>query len=95
MVLLRLIESRCVPILNYAVEVIHVVDRHESRSLRVGVAYNAIFRKLFHYRVFESVTNVQHALQRHTWEELTDKRREGFLRRARLCNPNSLVRAFC
>ena len=93
MVLLRLIEAHCVPILTYAVEVIHVADRHERRSLRV--AYNAIFRKLFHYRVFESVTNLQHALQRLTWEELTDKRRAGFLKRARSCNPNSLVRVFC
>ena len=93
MVLLRLIEAHCVPILTYAIEVTHVADRDERRSLRV--AYNAIFRKLFGYRLYESVTNLQHSLRRDTWEELVDARRAGFLKRARTCDPNSLVRAFC
>ena len=64
MILLRLIESHCVPILSYAIEIVHVADRDERRSLRV--AYNSIFRKLFGYRPFESVTNLQHALRRCT-----------------------------
>ena len=93
MVLLQLIETHCVPILTYAVEVIHVSDRDEHRSMRV--AYNSVFRKMFGYRVFESVTNLQHSLNRNTWEELVAKRRDGFLRRARACNTASLVRAFC
>ena len=65
----------------------------ERRSMRV--AYNAIFRKLFGYRMFESVTNLQHALERDTWEELVERRRAGFLKRARSCDLGSLVRAFC
>ena len=90
MVLLRLIESHCVPILSYAIETTDVSNRDERRSLRV--AYNSIFCKLFGYRYFESVTNLQHSLQRPTWEELVDKRRLGFLRRARACADGTLVR---
>ena len=45
--------------------------RDERRSLRV--AYNAIFRKLFGYRDFESVTNLQHALGCPTWDELVEQ----------------------
>ena len=71
MVLLRLIEAHCVPILTYGMEIIHVSNRDEKRSLRV--AYNSLFRKLFGYRQFESVTNLQHSLGRHTWEELIEQ----------------------
>ena len=44
-VMLRLMESHCVPLLTYAIEIIHVSNRDERRQLRV--AYNSIFRKLF------------------------------------------------
>ena len=93
MVMLRLIEAHCVPILTYAIEMTDVANRDERRSLRVG--YNSIFRKLFGYRYFESVTNLQHALGRPTWEELVEKRKSGFDTRARACDYNSLVRALC
>ena len=72
MVLLRLLESHCLPILTYAIETIYVANRDDRRQLRV--AYNAIFRKVFRYRHWESVTNLQHALGRETWEELLQKR---------------------
>ena len=39
-VLLRLLEAHCVPIITYAIETIHVMDQDEKRSLRV--AYNSI-----------------------------------------------------
>ena len=91
MVLLRLIESHCVPILSFAIELTHVANRDERRSLRV--AYNSIFRKLFGYRYFESVTNLQHALGRPTWEELIERRKSGFESRVRSCDDASLVRA--
>ena len=90
MVLLRLIESHCVPILTYAIEVTDVANRDERRSLRV--AYNSVFRKIFSYRYFESVTNLQHSLERLTWEELIEKRQSGFLKRARNCENSSLVK---
>ena len=93
MTLLRLIESHCVPILTYAIEMSVVANRDERRSLRV--AYNSIFRKLFGYRYFESVTNLQHALGRPTWEEFVNKRESGFFIRARTCDEASLVRSLC
>ena len=93
MVLLRLIEAHCVPILAYAIELTVIADRSERRSLRV--AYNSIFRKIFGYRQFESVTNLQHALERPTWEELIERRKNGFMSRARSCDDETLVRILC
>ena len=93
MILLQLIESHCIPILTYGIETIHIADRAEKRSMRV--AFNSVFRKLFGYRAFESVTILQHSLGRQTWEELVECRRAGFLKRASLCDTNTLVRAFC
>ena len=93
MVLLRLIESHCVPLITYGIEIAKVSDRDENRSLRV--AYNSVFRKLFGYRYFESVTNLQHSLGRPTWEELVERRSSSFLHRAKACNPDNPVRAFC
>ena len=92
-VLLRLIESHCIPILTYAIEMTHVADRDERRSLRV--AYNSVFRKIFGYRYFESVTELQHELRRPTWEELIEKRHSGFNRRAHSCERGTLVWAIC
>ena len=54
-----------------------IADRTERWSLRV--AYNSIFRKIFGYRHFESVTNLQHALGRHTWEELIERQKMALL----------------
>ena len=93
MVMLRLIEAHCVPILTYAIEITDVANRDERRSLRV--AYNSIFRKLFGYRYFESVSNLQHVLGRPTWEELIERRKSGFNARARSCDDETLVRALC
>ena len=93
MVLLRLLEARCVPLITYAVETIIIADRDQRRSLRV--AYNSIYRKLFGYRNYESVTNLQHSLGRPTWEELVENRQRGFIRRARSCDDGTLVHAFC
>ena len=93
MVMLSLVESHCIPILTYGIEIIHVANRAERRSLRV--AYNSVYRKLFGYRSFESVTNLQHVLGHKTWEELIHHRRTGFLSRARTCPSDSLIRCFC
>ena len=75
-VMLHLLETHCVSVLTYAIEVIHVADRDERRKLRV--AYNSIFRQVFGYRNWESVTNLQHALNRPTWEELIERRSAKF-----------------
>ena len=76
--MLRLLESQCISILTYGVEVIHVADRDERRKLRV--AYNSVFRKVFGYRDWESVSELQRALKRPTWEELLEKRTQNFMK---------------
>ena len=91
LVMLQLVESHCVPILTYAVEIVHVTDRDERRQLRV--AYNSLYRKLFSYRWSESVTSLQHFLNKPTWEELVEKRKQGFIRRLNQCPIDSLPRA--
>ena len=75
-VMLQLLETHCLPILTYAIEVIHIANRDERRRLRV--AYNSLFRRVFDYRTWESVTDLQHALCRPTWEELVQKRMAKF-----------------
>ena len=92
MVMLRLLEAHCLPILSYAVEVIHVSDRDDRRQMRV--AYNAIYRKLFGYSYRESVTLLQHTLGRCTWEEFVEKRKNGFARRCHTFSKDSAVRIF-
>ena len=77
MVMLHLLETHCTSILTYAIEVICIADRDERRKLRV--AYNSIFRRVFGYRDWESVTDLQHALGRKTWEELIESRTAKFL----------------
>ena len=76
LVMLQLLETHCLPILSYAIEVIHVADQDTRRKLRV--AYNSIFRQVFSYSRRESVSDLQHQLGRPTWEELIVKRTEKF-----------------
>ena len=61
---LRLIESHCIPILSYGIEVIHVADQDTRRQLRV--AYNSVFRRIFSYRPWQSVRELQSFLSRPT-----------------------------
>ena len=79
--LLRLIESHCIPILTYGVEVIHVADADTRHQLRV--AYNSVFRRIFCYRPWQSVRELQSLLLRPTWEELLEKRKNSFIHEAR------------
>ena len=91
-VMLRLLESQCVPILSYGMEVLHVRDVDERRQLRV--AYNSVFRKLFGYSRRESVTKLQETLNRPTWEQLTERRKRCFGNHQIWLSQNPLVRAF-
>ena len=75
-----LVETHCIPLLSYAIEVIHVTDRDERRQLRV--AYNSVFRKIFAYRWSESVSALQAFLNRPTWEQLVERRRSNLYARA-------------
>ena len=87
--MLQLLETHCLPILTYCIEVIHIANRDERRRLRV--AYNSLL--LFDYRTWESVTDLQHALCRPTWEELVQKRKEKFqIRVAQSNTPSYLSR---
>ena len=88
MVMLHLLESHCVPLLTYAIEVTHISNRDERREMRV--AYNCLFRKIFQYRWSESVSALQAFLGRPTWEQLVEKRRNGFLKRVRQADPSLL-----
>ena len=90
MVLLRLLEAQCLPVISYAIEVLHVADTDERRSLRV--AYNAIYRKVFSYRRFESVTALQHAIGRQKWEDFVEKRKSRFMICAGRWHKDTLVK---
>ena len=76
LVMLRLLETHCLPILTYAIEVVHVADVDIRRKLRV--AYNAIFRKTYNYGPTESVRELQMFLERPTWEEFVERRVTNF-----------------
>ena len=88
--MLRLVETHCVPLLTYAIEVVHVANRDEKRQLRV--AYNSLFRKIFGYRWRESVTALQGFLGRPTWEQLVEKRSANFRNRLLTSGGDSLAR---
>ena len=92
-VMLRLLEAHCLPILTYGVETIHISNRDERRQLRV--AYNSNFRNIFHYSYNESVTALQHALSRPTWEELTEKRVKSFVSKCKSCYDSYLILTIC
>ena len=85
MVMLQLIETHCIPLLTYAIEVVNVQNRDERRQLRVC-------RKIFNYRRSESVTALQEFLQRPTWEQLVEKRQSGFYNRLRTSTSDTLAR---
>ena len=84
LVMLRLLETHCLPILSYCMEVLHVNDPDVYRKLYV--AYNEMFRKIFDYRWDESVRELQASLSRPTWEELVENRKSKFLRKLQNCN---------
>ena len=90
MVMLRLVETHCIPLLTYGIEIIHVVNRDERRQLRV--AYNSVFRKIFGYRWSQSVSNLQSFLSRPTWEQLVEKRQNCFTARLFHGQSDSLAR---
>ena len=90
-VMLNLAETHCVPLLTYAIEVIHVANRDDRRQLRV--AYNSLFRKIFGYRWSESVTALQAFLGRPTLEQLVDQRTLRFSSRVIRAGSDTLAHA--
>ena len=85
--MLQLLESHCVPILTYAIDVIHVADPDIRRALRV--AYNAVFRKVFNYQRNELVRELQSFLAQPTWEDLVEKRTNNY--RQKLSDSSTLT----
>ena len=90
--MLRLVETHCVPILTYGIELVDVFERTEKSKIRA--AYNSVFRKIFGYRNFESVTELQLSLARPTWEMLCESRRESFYQRLSQSRAESPVHLF-
>ena len=90
--MLRLVESHCVPVLTYGIEISHFCDARERSKIRA--AYNSIFRRIYGYRVWESVTDLQLSLARPTWELLVEKLKIGFYDRLSKCIAASPVHIF-
>ena len=87
--MLRLMESHCIPLPTYAIEVIHVINRDDRRQ----VAYNSVFRRIFGYRLSQSVSALQSFLSRPTWEELVESRKNKFFACVIRAGGNSLTHA--
>ena len=90
--LLRLVEAHCVPVLTYGIEIARFSDAREGSKIRA--AYNSLFRRIFDYRVWESVTDLQLSLGRPTWELLVEKLKVGFYDRLSQCTAASPVHIF-
>ena len=90
--MLSLVETHCVPILTYGIEIADFFDSAQKSKIRA--AYNSLFRKIFGYRNFESVTELQLSLARPTWELLCHSRVESFYRRLSQCPANSPIHLF-
>ena len=90
--MLRLVQSHCVPILTYGIEITHFSDSREKSKIRM--AYNSLFRRIFGYRLFESVTQLQLSLACPTWELLLETMKAGFYERLASSNAASPVHVF-
>ena len=74
---------------------IQIADFFDSaQKLKVRAAYNSLFRKIFGYRNFESVTELQLSLTRPTWELLVHSRIDSFYHRLSQCPAESPVHLF-
>ena len=90
--MLSLVETHCVPILTYGIEIAEFPDPRQRSKVRA--AYNSLFRKIFGYRNFESVTDLQLSLARPTWELLCHSRKASFHHRLSQCSAESPVHLF-
>ena len=90
--MLRLVETHCVPLLTYGIEIADISDPSERLKLRV--AYNSLFRKIFGYRRFDSVRELQGFLGRPTWEELVERRKNGFMQKLHFFPSDSIMHCF-
>jgi hypothetical protein len=84
---LYIIESHCLPLLMYGVEALNLPNL-QSGSL--GCWWNAVFRKLFSFNIWESVKLLTYWLKRLDMHHMIIKRRLLFIKRLENCN-NSLI----
>ena len=70
----------------------NISDSQEKSKIRA--AYNSLFRRIFGYRLFESVTDLQLSLARPTWELLTESLKIGFYERLASSDAGSPVHVF-
>ena len=92
MTMLRLLKAHCVPILTYGIEISHFSEASQASKIRA--AYNSLFRKLFGYRNYESVTELQLSLARPTWEMLVENLRVKFFQCLSKCTADSPIHVF-
>ena len=90
--MLSLVETHCVPILTYGIEIAEFYDASQRSKIRA--AYNSLFRKIFGYRTFESVTLLQLHLARPTWEMLMESMKNAFHNRLAQCKADSPIHIF-
>ena len=90
--MLPLVQSHCIAVLTYGIEISHFSDPRERSKIRA--AYNSVFRRIFGYRVRESVTDLQLSLACPTWELLVEKLKIGFYDRLSKCIAASPVHIF-
>ena len=88
-VMLSLVHSHCIPILTYGMELVSFSDYREKSKIRK--AYNSLFRRIYGYRTFESVTDLQLSLGRPTWEMLLEDMKVNFYDRLSQCSAASPV----
>ena len=88
-VMLSLVHSHCIPILTYGMELVSFSDYREKSKIRK--AYNSLFRRIYGYRTFESVTDLQLSLGRPTWEMLLEDMKINFYDRLSQCSAASPV----
>ena len=89
---LSLVETHCLPILTYGIEVVDIFDPGQRSKIRA--AYNSLFRKIFSYRNFESVSNLQLSHACPIWELLFHSRKESFHHRLSKYSAGSPVHLF-
>ena len=86
--MLRLVQNHCVPLLTYGMEVAYLPSSERSK---IRAAYNSLFRKIFGYRRYESVTELQLSLGCPTWEMLIEELKVAFYERLALSDAYSPV----
>jgi hypothetical protein len=82
---LYIVEAHCLPLLLYGVEALNVPS---SQVSALGCWWNAVFRKLFFYNMWESVKMLIYFLQRLDMHHMIIQRKLLFIRSLEMCGNN-------